>query len=297
MPNKRVKVVIDGKVRNAGVGEPYFSCADSRWAGFLIEEVDCPKSLPASYWTPSDTILIHRGPGKVRYAIGAKSRVYAQGLRSVLISPRGYEYRRFCMGKGDDPRRVYIELGGALLNQLIGCDQQREPQLSHHDGIQDSIVSSFLEIMKAEIDAGCPSGAIFGESTSLALYAYLARRYSQSGSRNFDDRPRLSRQELQDVADWIRAHLQSDISLTRIAAVVDVSPYRFCRLFKNSVGLSPHQFVMRERITEAKRLLEDRRASIVEISLMLGFSSQSHFTYTFRKLVGVTPGRYQSGMR
>ena len=72
-----------------------------------------------------------------------------------------------------------------------------------------------------------------------------------------------------------------------------MSPYHFARLFKQATGVSPRQFVIRRRIEAAKILLAARRLSIGEVALAVGFCSQSHFTTSFRRSTGITPGHYR----
>ena len=75
--------------------------------------------------------------------------------------------------------------------------------------------------------------------------------------------------------------------------MAELSPKHFLVAFRNSVGVTPHQYVIRERVREATRLLAARRMSVAEVALTLGFSSQSHFTEIFQKAIGTTPKRYQ----
>jgi AraC family transcriptional regulator len=75
--------------------------------------------------------------------------------------------------------------------------------------------------------------------------------------------------------------------------VAGMSQYYFASLFKQSMGVTPWQYVMQQRLERAKELLTQRDRSIVEIALQCGFKSQSHFTQQFRKFTGVTPKRYQ----
>jgi AraC family transcriptional regulator len=76
-----------------------------------------------------------------------------------------------------------------------------------------------------------------------------------------------------------------------------MSPYYFSRLFKQSTGLSPHQYLLRQHIERAKELLAEPRHRIAAVSYELGFPHQSHFTTIFRKLVGTTPSDYQRQRR
>lgn len=99
------------------------------------------------------------------------------------------------------------------------------------------------------------------------------------------------------MTDWIRSNLDANISLASLAGLVGLSPFEFARMFKTATGVSPHRFVMQERILKSQRLLKERHHSLVEISLAVGFCSQSHFTYAFRRAVGLPPGRYQDQVR
>jgi AraC family transcriptional regulator len=91
------------------------------------------------------------------------------------------------------------------------------------------------------------------------------------------------------VLDYIRNHLTQELGLAELARVIDASPSHFARVFRTTFGMPPYRYVIEQRILEAKRLMTGGTQSISEIALMLGFSSQSHFTVTFRKVTGTTP--------
>ena len=112
-------------------------------------------------------------------------------------------------------------------------------------------------------------------------------------SKVVEHRGGLPPARLHRVTDYIHAHLDEDLSLSKMAELAKLSPYHFGRLFKQSTGLTPHQYVLGERIWMAKGLLADGRFSITEISRQLGFSSRTHFTTAFRERVGTTPKEYR----
>jgi AraC family transcriptional regulator len=87
--------------------------------------------------------------------------------------------------------------------------------------------------------------------------------------------------------------LDRNISLAELARIVQFSPYHFAHLFKQSTNTSPHQYVIRCRIERAKQLMGMGNLSIAAIAQTVGFASQGHFTYHFKRLVGVTPKAYQ----
>jgi AraC-like DNA-binding protein len=99
---------------------------------------------------------------------------------------------------------------------------------------------------------------------------------------------------LRRVTDYIREHLDQDLTLARLGAVVYMSPYHFARLFQRSTGLPPHRFVVRARIDHATTLLAAPELSIARISQVVGFRTPSHFSTVFRRLIGITPREYRA---
>jgi AraC family transcriptional regulator len=98
---------------------------------------------------------------------------------------------------------------------------------------------------------------------------------------------------LREAIAYINDHLDRNLSLAELAALVQMSPYYFASLFKQSTGLAPHQYITKCRIERAKQLLKKRELTIMEICQQVGFQSQSHFTRVFRKHTATTPKAYR----
>ncbi|MBD2069552.1 helix-turn-helix transcriptional regulator [Leptolyngbya sp. FACHB-671] len=89
--------------------------------------------------------------------------------------------------------------------------------------------------------------------------------------------------------DYIQTHLDRDLSLAEVAGVINISPTYFASLFKQAMGISPHQHVIQQRVEKAKLMLKRTNLAIADLALQVGFSSQSHLTQQFKRITGMTP--------
>lgn len=94
----------------------------------------------------------------------------------------------------------------------------------------------------------------------------------------------------QAVLDHISQNLPERMSLDELAGIANLSPYHFARVFRDTMGHSPHQYIKLQRVAIAKQMLKKSDEPIATIAYDCGFSSQSHMTDVFKKTLGVTPG-------
>jgi len=102
---------------------------------------------------------------------------------------------------------------------------------------------------------------------------------------------------LQRVRDFIETHLEESISVETLASIAALSMCHFARAFKQSQGMTPHDYVVRRRVKRAQELLAQTDLSLSEIALAVGFADQSHCARRFREHVGLSPSRYRWSMR
>lgn len=98
---------------------------------------------------------------------------------------------------------------------------------------------------------------------------------------------------LRRVREHVESHLAEKIGLIELAAIAKLSDCHFSRVFKQSVGVSPHRYIMTRRIATAARLMQDSDRPLIEISHAVGFSDQSHFTRVFVDVMGETPRAFK----
>jgi AraC family transcriptional regulator len=103
----------------------------------------------------------------------------------------------------------------------------------------------------------------------------------------------LAAHQRRQLVEYIDSQLAEPISLGQLAGRCALSEYHFARMFRESFGLPPHQYVLARRLAHARQLLRTTSQPLGEIALACGFASASHFTNRFRQAVGGTPGEYR----
>ncbi len=177
------------------------------------------------------------------------------------------------------------------LQESVNPDQV---ELVMHRGQNDPLIREILLALKVELEAGCPSGRLYGEAMGTALAVHLLKTYTTQKLTTFQFEHGLPQHKLTQVLEYIQAHLERDIRLPELAALTGISQYYFCRLFKRSLGVTPHQYVLQQRIERSKRLLKQKNLALADIALMCGFKNQSQLTTVFRKTTGATPKSFRT---
>ena len=140
-----------------------------------------------------------------------------------------------------------------------------------------------------------PTVDLYCESLVMNLAVILLLRHSTTspGTRLVPSGG-LSRQQARRVLEYIESNLSRHLTLRKLSEIADLSVYHFARMFKQTMGVTPYQYVLERRLEHAKIMMRSAKASLVDISLSTGFDSQSHFSSTFHRIVGVTPTEFQS---
>ena len=157
----------------------------------------------------------------------------------------------------------------------------------------DPLVQHLALNIKANLDSDTYD-RLYAESLYHTLSMHILKNYSTRQFTLEELDCGLPPYKLKQAIAYINDNLDEPIKVTDIAKLVDISQYYFCRLFHDSTGVTPYQYVIRQRVTKTKDLLKNSKLPLVDIALECGFSSQSQMTQHFRKLVGVTPKVYRN---
>ncbi|MBV8198938.1 MAG: helix-turn-helix transcriptional regulator [Candidatus Eremiobacteraeota bacterium] len=153
--------------------------------------------------------------------------------------------------------------------------------------VRDPRIEHIGWAVKAEIESSQPLDRLYGDSLGVALASHLLRSYAPAS----DPMPhaKLSNRRLTRVCDYIRGNLSGDLSLQELATVAGLSASHFKTLFKQTIGMPVHQYVIRRRVEYAAELLQSGDPPLADVALQAGFSNQSHLARCMRRILGVTP--------
>ncbi len=107
----------------------------------------------------------------------------------------------------------------------------------------------------------------------------------------------LAAYQRRQLVDMIEQQLADPLNIGQLAAHCALSPYHFARMFRQSFGLAPHQYLLARRLARARDLLRNSALGLGDIALACGFASASHFANRFKQTVGATPGEYRAAFR
>jgi AraC family transcriptional regulator len=162
-------------------------------------------------------------------------------------------------------------------------------ELTEQRGITDPTFRHIAMALRAGIQTGDALDRMYGEALSTALAVHLLREYGAAVPGPKKRHPRLPREKLVRAVEYIQDQLGTALTVSGIAQVVYLSPYHFTKLFKESTGQSPYQYVVEARVKKAKELLTTGKFTISEVAHHVGFADQSHLTRHFKKVFGLPP--------
>ncbi len=154
---------------------------------------------------------------------------------------------------------------------------------------RDTRVQHLAAALGAELEAEDTSDALYAESLCTALVVRLLRSSRDVLTDRANSTRTLAPRVAARVIDYIEAHLHQRLTLAELAAQTGLSVPHFNVLFRATLGVPVHRYVVQRRVERAKTLLLEGRRSASQIALDVGFAHQSHMTQWMQRLLGVTP--------
>ena len=149
-------------------------------------------------------------------------------------------------------------------------------------------------VMLADALAQSIGSDVMFESLARVFLIKLIQRYGVEREEERAFSSSFTPGHYKRVLDFVAQRFSGNITLEDMAAEVGISPYHFARLFKETIGQPPYQFVMAFRVEQAKKLMVDRTRPLADIALACGFSDQAHFSRVFKRVSGRTPSAWRT---
>jgi AraC family transcriptional regulator len=134
---------------------------------------------------------------------------------------------------------------------------------------------------------------LYAEGWGSQALAHVARAARLASPRANIRRGGLSGRSVRRLEEYVRANLAQPISIEDLSKVVGLSKRHFLRAFQETVGLTPHRYIVGLRIEEAKRRLTETNDNVTSVALASGFSHSQHFSTSFRAATGMAPSDFR----
>jgi AraC family transcriptional regulator len=269
------------------------------WDGMAAEIVQAtrPEKIEFRYRAPLHLLAVYdegiRNDGET-FVAGLPRSKLRDVRRKLTLVPAGHAYHEW-----QEPRIltriVYFYFDPARMPTYHDSNVVPAPLVARLFFDNATLSDTALKLKRLIESAGADSGPYL-QALGIVLAHELVRLDAGASRIQVPVRGGLATWQQRTVTSYIEEHLAEQISLATLARLVGLSPYHFCRAFRQSFGTPPHRYHGSRRIERARTLLLESASSVTEIGLALGFHETSSFTAAFRKATGQTPTAYRRSL-
>ncbi len=168
-------------------------------------------------------------------------------------------------------------------------DLEHQPGVGFHDPTIASLGASIL----SDTREGTRQSQLFADHLTLAVATHVASRYGGLAPMSRGARGGLAPWQTRRAKEILSANLDGGVSLAEVARQCGLSIGHFSRAFRQSLGTTPHQWLVQRRLDAAKDLIRSCRMPLSNVALSCGFADQSHLTRVFTREVGASPAAWR----
>ena len=275
---------------------PILSSQTQGWDNILVEQFQHPPGEEKHHFSDEHAICLSLAPRPIRLLQIKGGRTYV-GLHSkgdVSLTPA--KIPSFSRWESDDSClqiRIASQFIQRIARETIATDPDRL-ELRPEFQTRDPQIEAIGMMLLAELKQDNIGGRLYIDSLSTVLAVHLLRQYAAPEFRFAVYESALSERQMLQVLEYIHEYLHQDIKLADLATLLNISESHFSHQFKQAIGMTPHQYLLQQRIERAKQLLKESDRSIMDIAFLCGFNSHSHLSKQFRQLTGMTPKAYRA---
>ena len=256
-----------------------------------------PDTMPEEVFSEHHVLLnLQENPHRVQNRRDGEMRDFTLYKNDIIVTPAGMRSGWRWFAKSDviivtlDPEKVahfaQTELGLLLDNQQL----KDLPQFSDAD-----LCAAGVMLRDALAGDDISSGVMF-EAMSRVLLVKLLQRYGKRRPEDVALSARFTSAHYARVLAYIRKHLDQTISVDALASEAGMSPSHFARLFKETMGSTPMQYVLAYRVEQARKMIAEPKRPLAEIASACGFADQAHFSRSFKQVSGQTPRAFRAAL-
>lgn len=275
-----------------GIQQPLVSSENAKWNGFALEHHLQPALEVSEHYHDQHMISIHlaRQSNYLRIGMDENSQDVEWQPGDIFIVP-AYVNHSLAWGYNAEFMMLCIEpdLFTQSLNEIVDSNSV---DLIPHFCKSDALIYQLGLALKTDLETGASGSRLYTDAISNALLIHLFQYYSVP-KHILEYTGQLTKTQLKQVVDYIHEHLDRDISLAELAAVIQMGARHFSRQFKRSTSFSPYQYLIKCRVERAKELLQRKDSSIAATAQAVGFANQSHLCRHFKHWLGVSPRAVQ----
>jgi AraC family transcriptional regulator len=316
MPIDAVAAPIDPSCAFAAPGCPALMAADRAAPQLVVPELSAEIEVTAVRHWPYLSAQLHRKPASIRPVLmqlgehpqltvqlagGMHFGLRKQGIRRSYLGQPGTVYLAseqqgpleldWTSAPHQEIRTLQVDVSNELLQRTAaqaGFDTSRLEWRSA-PCIEAPLLQQLGYSLAAALATLGPDDGLYVDTVAHMLAAQLVYHHNAQRHLLPTGQGGLAPLRLRQVQDYIQDTLGQPITLEEMANVACVSTYHFCRLFRQSTGLSPNQYVISQRVRRAQELLQAGGLGVGQVARAVGYQSAEHFARLFRRHTGVLP--------
>jgi AraC family transcriptional regulator len=287
----RKRAGIDALVR--GSSTRFFSSQDLDWNGVCLEFHDASPTERSAASSADHVIALftnHRARGESEISPG-RFAPYSYSPGAINVFPAGSIP---ACRPVTHTKMIICSIDPSLVSELSAeSDLPHKTEFRHRRNLRDSSLGNLITLLADEARSGGTSGRLYVELLTRALALRFLGLASDTRDFKLVRRSKLPTFALSRVLEKMELEAAEDLDLHTLARESGYSKSQFLRMFRASMGCSPHQWLIQLRIERAKQMLRRGSIPLIEIAAACGFSSHAHLSTSFRKAVGVSPNQYR----
>jgi AraC family transcriptional regulator len=211
---------------------------------------------------------------------------------SVSIAPPGVKIRG---GRSVAREVTVIFLDPVIMGEIARIENGRAmPEIEPQFAINDPLIRSIGMALDSQLAADDPCAPFYAETLARALAAHIFAKYAKPGTGGVP-KSGQNRQQLRRSLEFIHGNAHRELALDELAKVANMSKFHFAKSFRSAMGISPHRYIVKLRMEQARKLLlTEESASIDDVARRVGYTDTSHFRRLFRRIVGISASRYRT---